>query len=173
MKTKKHTNPRTIIYLLGCGKQKQKTGWFGPARELYTGSLFKAKLRFAEKVEVKWYIVSAKFGLMDPNQVVTPYDRTMNDLSPIDRPLWAMRVVTKLILKLCRSKLPNDFTLHLHMGKEYCDSIRSFLYLAGFNVILPVEGLGQGEQMKWYSEDRSIQGGLMCLDRSIEMAETI
>lgn len=62
--------PLTIA-LVGCGKSKLDHA--APARQLYTGSLFVAASRWAAECD-GWFILSAKFGLLDPETVVEPYE---------------------------------------------------------------------------------------------------
>lgn len=62
------------ITLVGCVKSKLKTP--AKARDLYTSSYF-AKMRdYAERVAGRWFILSAKHGLVSPDQRLTPTIRT-------------------------------------------------------------------------------------------------
>ena len=60
------------IILIGCGKAKAKKR--ERAADLYTGSLFAARRRYAEKFRC-WRILSAEYGLVHPSEVIEPYDR--------------------------------------------------------------------------------------------------
>lgn len=161
---------RKIVYLLGCGSKKRPAGWSGAAEDLYTGSLFKAKQAFANRVGARWWIVSAKYGLLDRSTIVQPYDLTVGDLDRCSRSLWALKIAQDCLVALCWdgsswSEDPQNFDIHLHMGREYADPTEVSLRTAGFvSVLRPVEGLGQGEQMRWYSEDRDIRGGYRSLN---------
>lgn len=164
---------RRIVYLLGCGKQKRRAGWVGPAEDLYTGALFLKKKSFANLVGAEWWIISAQYGLLDRSTVVEPYDKTISDLSRCDRFLWALGIARGFLFKTCRKQAtwiddPENIVVHLHMGRDYADPVEIALRTAGFsNVLRPVEGLGQGQQMQWYSEDRNIRGGLNSLDYTL------
>lgn len=156
-----------IVYLLGCGKQKQRKGWTGPAEHLYTGTLFKKRMQFTENVAVDWYIVSAKYGLLERSNVVEPYDLTVKELTGAKRHEWALCVALRLLTLLCFDETaqewkedPANHVIHLHMGADYVKALAGTLYYAGFrSLVMPVEGLGQGEQMRWYSEPRNAMGG--------------
>jgi hypothetical protein len=60
------------VTIVGCGKAKASTARC--ARELYTGSLFRAALQHAEATSDIVFIVSAKHGLLELDQIVEPYD---------------------------------------------------------------------------------------------------
>lgn len=67
---------KTIVFLSCC---KSKLDHPAPARELYTGALFRKALAYAEKVlkadAVR--IFSAKYGMVHPDQVIEPYALVM------------------------------------------------------------------------------------------------
>lgn len=102
------------FYLIGCGKQKkEKQGDYAwRACELYTGPIFKARQEYViDRIsrfpfENRYWIVSAKHGLVDPQDFLQPYDTTIKNLSPIGKQRWAMQVVTKLLETLHRSDRP-------------------------------------------------------------------
>lgn len=52
------------VGLVGCTSQKLKRP--APARELYVSSLFKKASAFAERSCDRWYVLSAKHGLLHP-----------------------------------------------------------------------------------------------------------
>lgn len=43
-----------------------------------------------------WYILSARYGLLDPDTKVAPYERALNELSVSERQAWAERVFQRL-----------------------------------------------------------------------------
>ena len=83
------------LILIGCGKEKADSRKSLPARELYTGGLFRQRLAYAESVahETEINILSAKCGLVGLRQHVKPYDLTLDDASPIALAEWAAEVV--------------------------------------------------------------------------------
>jgi hypothetical protein len=65
-----------VIAVIGCGKAKLDRA--APARELYVGQYFRACLLAAETVASgRVFILSAKYGLIKPAQVIEPYDLTV------------------------------------------------------------------------------------------------
>ena len=66
--------------VVGCGAAKRSEA--APARDLYTGSLFRAAREHAEGSGLPWRILSAEYGLLTPDKVVEPYDRHMRTRHP-------------------------------------------------------------------------------------------
>jgi hypothetical protein len=63
-----------------------------PAGDPYGSSMFMGRRRFVESGCDRWFILSALQGLVDPDEVIAPYDeslvtsRTAIPPQPIDRP---------------------------------------------------------------------------------------
>jgi hypothetical protein len=70
----------TDAVIVGCGARKLE--WAAPARELYTGSLFRAASRHAERLGLPWRILSAEHGFISPDTVIEPYDRRIESRNP-------------------------------------------------------------------------------------------
>lgn len=85
-----NTAPTATIALIGCGKQKRSIAL--PARELYTGPLFTACREWAEAHTDGYYIASAKHLILDPDQVIEPYDQSLQDLDADSR-RWRARQI--------------------------------------------------------------------------------
>ncbi len=82
------------IGLVGCGARKLARP--APARELYTGTLFRLSSAYAERVCDEWYVLSALHGLVRPDVVLEPYDLTLTDVSIVGRRAWAAGVLARL-----------------------------------------------------------------------------
>jgi hypothetical protein len=153
---------RKAIILIGCGKAKQSLpGWTGPAAELYTGSLFQARKRFAKYClhdsvsYYGWYIVSAKYGLMERGKIVRAYDFRITDHQPNERKLWALDIASDLLGKKATTGSyldPKKTTIAIHMGADYAQHLVPVLQAVGYGVIWPVKGMSQGEQLAWYAD---------------------
>jgi hypothetical protein len=64
------------IVIVGCGTNKLATA--APAGELYTGSYFRAcSLTAAAIAPGRWFILSARYGLVAPSDELEPYDLTL------------------------------------------------------------------------------------------------
>lgn len=87
------------VGLIGCGKNKLPHA--APASELYTGPFFKLCKQWISKpgrVDA-WGILSAKHGLVLPDQELEPYDLSLDKLSYQKRVAWGQGVRKQLELQ--------------------------------------------------------------------------
>jgi hypothetical protein len=83
--------------LIACCKEKLDHA--APAKELYQSDLFKKCMAWITKkgrVD-EWGILSARHGLVQPGQVIKPYDVCLADLSSKKRQEWADMVHAQLV----------------------------------------------------------------------------
>jgi len=131
----------TRIALVSCAKKKRQER--APARDLYLSELFRRYRAYAIANADRWYILSAKHGLLNPDQVIAPYDCTLNAMSAGDRRDWATRVRRQL-----RQCLPPGAEVVVLAGSRYREGIEAFLTANGFSVSVPFKGLGIGKQLQ-------------------------
>ncbi|MFA9430755.1 DUF6884 domain-containing protein [Egicoccus sp. AB-alg2] len=134
------------VGLVGCVKSKLNRA--PSAADLYTSPLFSGRRAAAERHCDRWFVLSALHGLVHPDQVLEPYDHTLNDVSVVERRRWSLGVVEALgteVGDLSRT------TFEVHAGATYTDhGLVEGLEAAGAEVELPVRGLGLIEQLAWY-----------------------
>lgn len=95
----------------------------------------------------RWYILSAKHGLLSPSQVIEPYDETLNEMRKSERLLWAEGVLTHLLtLTKCQD------TVVFLAGKRYREFIAPELRREGYSVDIPMEGMPIGKQLSWINK---------------------
>lgn len=83
------------IALIACVKEKQALA--SPALEIYVGKEFKRWVADAQAKKVNaLYILSGKYGLLLPKEIIEPYDFNLNDASNGERKLWAIKVIDRL-----------------------------------------------------------------------------
>ncbi len=136
------------VAIVGCGKSKAPRTC--EARDLYTGSLFRAARRFAETCDA-WWIVSARYGLVAPEARLAPYEYR---LGPKDRQQWGM-VVANRIVTLLMPKGP--YELIILAGADYAEPIVAGMLKGAddewrcncVGVTTPLAGLGLGARMSW------------------------
>lgn len=63
------------IALISCSKTKTKKA--GKAKDVYIGKLFKGYYYLAKRECDKIYILSAKYGLLEENDIIDPYNQTL------------------------------------------------------------------------------------------------
>jgi hypothetical protein len=132
------------IVLVGCSGSKAAD----PARaaELFTGAGFRKARDLAIRSGKPWYVISAKFGLLHPDEVIAPYDVYLPKQSPRYRSAWASWVVAQLGE---RHRL-HDAVIEAHAGSAYCDPLIGPLAEAGATLSQPLEGLRLGQRLAWY-----------------------
>ncbi len=58
----------------------------GEAKDLYVSDLFRKARRYVEAKNCPWFILSAEYGLVSPEQVIAPYEKTLNHMGVAERP---------------------------------------------------------------------------------------
>lgn len=67
------------------------------AKDLYVSPLFKYNLKYAYALNSDMiFILSAKYGLVDLEEELDPYNQTLNDMKSAQIKLWAERVISNL-----------------------------------------------------------------------------
>lgn len=141
-------DPITIA-LVGCGKSKRMA--CAPAKDLYTGPLFRAGRAYAEECD-EWRILSAKYGVLDPELVIEPYDKK---LSKRFAGPWASAVAATLLVEFSKC---GPYELLVLAGEDYSAPLREAMKNdAGcwrqncVGVREPLLGLGLGARLRWFA----------------------
>lgn len=99
--------------MISCGKRKLSQQ--AKAKNLFTSTLFKLSLKHAQQQRPNdIYILSAKYGLIDLDEIVAPYELTLNTMRIAERRFWAERV---LMQNKERTYLENDLFIILTVEK--------------------------------------------------------
>ena len=130
------------IALIGCGKLKLDVA--SPAGDLYVGQLFRSARAYAEKHCDRWFILSAKHGLLDPATVIEPYDLALSKLSGAELRAWSAEVQ----LQIAGNTHHKDKFVLL-AGGRYCSAVEPF----GRRVESPLTSLGIGQRLRWFKEN--------------------
>jgi len=83
----------TYVFV-GCGSDKAEEP--RPARDLYTSDFFAKRRRVAELIGDKWWVLSAKHHVVQPDEVLEPYDRTLSKMTEDQIAAWAAEVKVAL-----------------------------------------------------------------------------
>lgn len=147
------------IILIGCGKTKITSDKKVRADDLYTGGLFKARRAYAEARTPHWWILSAKYGLVNPWTEIATYDLTLADLQPADIACWPLAVIHELITQVVEADQPiKGIQIEIHAGENYAGPLVDVFRAIGVFPSRPVEGLGIGEQLAWYKQAKHNAG---------------
>ncbi len=139
------------VGLVGCVKGKRSKP--ASAKELYISDLFLKRRAYVERCYDSWVILSAKHHVVSPDELLEPYDETLKVKSADERRIWSRLVFEQLQL---RYSDPNEYTFYFHAGKEYRQYLIPLLKQHSYNWQNPLEGLGIGKQLKWYSKQNQL-----------------
>ena len=133
--------PKTIALVSCVSKKINKQS---PAKELYRSDWFNKASRYAESISDKWYILSAKYGLLSPEQLISPYNETLNRMPIGKRRDWAHDVCEDL-----GGILSTGDRVIILAGVKYREFLVDPILQLGCEVEIPMEGLKIGEQLSW------------------------
>lgn len=131
-----------MIAFISCVKTKQNHPC--KAQEMYISDLFKKSLKYAKQHADKIYILSAKYGLLKLDEIICPYEKTLNGLSEYEKKKWAYKVFKQFIDGGGNNNEPCMFIC----GKNY----RKYLMQKFPNAKAPLKDLSFGNQLKWLKE---------------------
>jgi len=129
---------KTIV-LISCVKSKLDV----PARaaDLYISTFFRFNMAYAQQLQPDAiYILSAKYSLLELDQVIKPYEKTLNHMGEHAKKAWALQVLETLGHKV---NLNADRFIFL-AGVNY----RKYLVPHLTHVEIPLAGLALGQQMQ-------------------------
>jgi hypothetical protein len=118
-----------------------------PLRRSCSPVRFEGRHRYAVASGLPWYILSAKFGLLAPDDVIGPYDVYLADQSPGYKKAWGEFVAAQLEQ---RERDLRGRTIEVHAGAAYVDPLRTPLAARKVTLVAPLAHLRQGEQLAWY-----------------------
>lgn len=136
------------IGLVSCTKSKKDSK--SKPKEIYMESqLFQKVRRYVEREHDDWLILSAKFGLLEPEgEPISPYDSTLRNQSKEQKKDWSKQVFQSL-----KERGMLDETLVFHAGKDYYEHLLPLLENAEVDYKIPPEDLSYGERLSWYKEE--------------------
>jgi len=130
------------VFLVACvaGKRPDPV----PAAELYTSTWFTKARSLIEATGAPWFILSAEHGLISPETVIGPYDRTLNKMGAAERRAWSEMVRGQMA-----AQLPKAEEIVIFAGKRYREHLMPWLRENFARVSVPMEGLSIGRQLSW------------------------
>lgn len=142
--------PITDIYLVSCVGKKLDRAL--AAKDLYVSEWFCKAREYVERRSGSWYILSAKLGLVVPDQVIEPYEQTLNRMPIVERRAWAQRVRDQMDAQLPPTLGPGERCIVL-AGLRYREFLMDYLN-DRFKVEIPMERLAIGKQLQWLTDRR-------------------
>lgn len=135
------------IALISCSQEKLP--FSSSAKDMYMVSQLFRKVRTSVESQNfdNWFILSAKYGLLDKNTVIEPYNVFLGSFNKQQKNDWADKVVNSVIeLKVTE--------VSLFAGRLYRELLVSKLEGKGIKVLVPLQGLGIGQQLKLLKEEQ-------------------
>jgi len=112
---------------------------------MYISPLFRGMLQYARSLQPgRIFILSAEYGLLRPDDTISPYEKTLKKMKAHERQAWAERVLAKLRRE---TDMQADRFIFL-AGMPYRENLVP--HIAHCEV--PMEGLSFGKQLQWLSE---------------------
>lgn len=130
-----------VIYLVACVGKKLSDP--APARELYISPWFIKARRYVEASGFPWFILSAKYHLVNSDDVIAPYDQTLSRMGVTERRVWAEELKRQMT-----EQLPFARRIVVLAGIRYRENLMSFLE-GRAKVSVPMEGMRIGKQLRW------------------------
>ena len=131
-----------MIVFLSCVKTKNDKTC--RAEDMYTSDLFKKSLAYAKTLRPKQiYILSAKYGLLKPGDIIAPYNKTLVGATKLQAKRWAVMVYKQMLSESIDFAEDAIFLC----GNNY----RKYLMQKFPNGTAPLEHLGIGQQKQFYA----------------------
>tara|TARA_Y100000593_G_scaffold13994_3_gene26185 strand:+ start:12439 stop:12846 length:408 start_codon:yes stop_codon:yes gene_type:complete len=130
------------IGLISCVSKKQIGNH--KAKDLYISSLFKKSKKFVEKFYDNYYILSAKYGLLDKNEYIDNYNLTLNNMDHKKRQLWSIYVAKQI-----SNKISKQDQLFILAGSKYYKDLLKYIPNKT-NIIM--EGMSIGKRLQYLNK---------------------
>ncbi|WP_198950146.1 DUF6884 domain-containing protein [Kineosporia sp. A_224] len=134
------------IALIGCVKTKLDHS--APARDLYVSPLFRQRRRYAEASGLPWFVLSSRWGLVAPDEVIATYDLYLGAQPRSYRTAWGAFVVEQLAAAVGPLA---DRHVEVHAGDHYRSALDAPLRSHAAVPTNPVPPAGVGETIAWYT----------------------
>jgi hypothetical protein len=123
--------------LISCGRNKKQTK--DAASELYTSPRFRLSRSLADHLKLQYFVVSAKYGLLAPTEMIEPYDASLELFNDEQRIAWAKDILDRLL-----SVSKEIAHVVLLTADEYAEPLREVFNKKNISVMLPLDGLLSG-----------------------------
>jgi len=137
---------RVVGLVACCGP---KLGKRAPAALLYTSDLFKKSVDYLLSKGIRDIaILSAKHGLVQADQELSPYDKTLAKMNAKERAAWSRKT---------KAQIANAYPWGTHFvvlaGKLYLSGIPE-----GYSFEDPLKGMGIGDRLRFLKENTAKKG---------------
>lgn len=124
---------RRVVLVASSG---ETAGTPQPVARLYRSAGFERAREFAASSGDPWFVLSAKHGLLDPDDVVGPYELLMDERSGGYRAAWGEWVCAQLADRVQLAGV----TVEVHGGVDFAQPLRQPLQRRGAVLDIPLPG---------------------------------
>lgn len=132
------------LVIVSCGKRKlegvKSLGIKIPAKYLYTSEYFNLCKDYAEMFAKKWVIFSAKYGILDPDELVEVYEQRLD-----------LRQISEKFIKEVEKRLSQIVFMQNDVvslcGSDYDIVLKRIIEKIGANVRSPLSRISIGKRM--------------------------
>jgi cytoplasmic iron level regulating protein YaaA (DUF328/UPF0246 family) len=131
------------VVIINCSKKKNSGKMM--ASDLYCGKMFKGALKYAKTYNRPIFILSAKYGLIQLDDVIEDYNLKITMLNKAEKLKW-----TKLVLIQWRILIKDYESVVFLCSEEY-----SKLIIPNIRnkYLLPLKGLTMGYQLQFFTNN--------------------
>lgn len=133
----------SVICLVG--DSKSQLNMPALAENMFRSALFGRAKQYAKVHANRWYILSARYGLLEPNTLIEPYDITIDDLEQSERFQIAQHIMTAFI----RQPITTHDRVIVLAKATYRDVLAPVFQGRNIQTEYPLERKGIVQQMRW------------------------
>ena len=126
------TSKMKCVFLVSCGRRKRC--FAVPAKELYVSARFQRARASVEATGPPWFVISAEHGLLDPDEIIDPYDKTLKGATLEARRQWAEKVKRQM-----DKYLPDGEIIVILAEEDYYKDLTTYLKKRFAHIMIPVE----------------------------------
>jgi len=128
------------VVLVTCGAKKKPER--STARDLYIGPYYQACMEYAEALRPDHiFILSARYGLLDPDRKISPYDETLNGMGVRERRKWGRQVLEQIKKKFGAGNVEYTILAGAPYWRYLVEELK--------DVRLPLKGKRIGKQLQY------------------------
>lgn len=132
-----------MIVFISCVKRKRDVSC--KAGEMYVSALFKYSYEYAKSLNPNHiYILSALYGLLELDDWISPYDKTLLKMKKEERDKWSAMVHDQMVKKGIDFSEEAVFCC----GERYREGVAKYFK----NCKFPTKGLAYGKCLKFLKE---------------------
>jgi hypothetical protein len=158
--------PANCHALISCSKSK--SGHRDIARNMYVSPLYRKSVMVAEGWGLSFSILSAKYGLLDPDETIEPYELTLKGAPKQFKSEWAIKVDEQI-----RAAIDPKKHLIVLAGDDYYAPLVEAGKGRPLDFLAPMQGLSLGNRLVFLNQCIRIHKRRAAVARSYEMFDKL